>query len=327
MKQATHVLLEEKSHPRLLQHLSSLFHESTNAGGNQTKKKNVYAAKSLLHRFRAIKSPAEISLMRQSCSIAARALNQVAARLPTLGHEYQAAACFEYECKMQGAQRLSYPSVVASGLNALTLHYIRNDNALGRDDLVLMDAGCELHMYSSDISRTYPRSGKYSAAQRLLVDIVLDVQQTVLGYAESRLANYTPLTLHDMHRVSVTQMAKNLCASGVLLPEKSHGVSHEEMVQKYVSKWYPHSIGHHLGIDVHDVQQYEAQGGPLSSGMIVTVEPGLYIGDDADVHPEFRNTGIRIEDDVLIHANGIEVLTHEAVKLPDQIEHLMQQAK
>ena len=270
----------------------------------------------LAEKLRLKKSAAEQSLMRQSAELSAKSHGSVmraSRRAAQRGlSEAVLSAQFEFECRVAGAERLAYPSVVAGGENATVLHYMHNDATLADGSLLLMDAGASLHGYSSDITRTWPLSGRFSAAQRDLYAAVLDVNERVILACQ---ADGTT-SLNSLHRLSVQYTFENLASLGVLKRDDPQAFAR-------CQRWYPHAIGHWLGLDVHDTPSVSSSA-PLEPGMVVTVEPGLYFGaEDGDAPAWCQGVGIRIEDDVLITAAAGEVLSCGVPKEPSAVEELM----
>jgi Xaa-Pro aminopeptidase len=275
----------------------------------------------LVHALRLRKSAAEIALMRRSGDVGAGAMAATmrdSPRATTAGYtELALAAQFEFEAKLEGAERLAYPCVVAGGVNAVTLHYMHNNAPLNRADMLLMDAGSSLHGYCSDVTRTWPLSGRYSDAQRALYEAVLDVNERVI---EACVADGTT-TMNGLHRLSLQWTLEHLMSLGIASRT-------DPQLGSRVQRYFPHAIGHWLGLDVHDTPSMESSV-PLEPGMVVTVEPGLYIpADDMSVPAEFRGIGIRIEDDVLVSAEArpAEVLTQSAPKRVADVEALLSSA-
>lgn len=250
--------------------------------------------------LRWIKSPAERAALRHSAHAATRAIRSciAATTADNTTSEADLAALFRFKCDLAGAERLAYPSVVASGADACTVHYGRNDKRLRRGDLLLMDAGCEVGGYASDVSRTWPVSGRFSPAQRVVYAHVLEVHQACIA------ACVAGATLRDIHSLSVRMLSTAL---------QDLGVGRDaNMVTGGYMPFYPHSVGHWLGLDTHDASSV-AHDIPLEPGVVLTIEPGLYLAAGPHVPPEFADIGIRIEDDVLIGADGrAEVLSAEA---------------
>ncbi|KAK2566051.1 Xaa-Pro aminopeptidase 3 [Acropora cervicornis] len=243
--------------------------------------------------LRLMKSEAEVKLLRESASLTARAF-------------------VKYECRMAGAERLAYPPVVASGTLANTLHYINNTQVLRDGELVLMDAGSEFHGYSSDITRTWPVSGKFTDPQRELYELVLRVQKKCLRICQK------DASLDYLHHAMLLLLGEELIQID-LLPRNLT----ESELKKRAAEFCPHHLGHYLGMDTHDTHMV-SRGLGLHPGMVITVEPGIYISEQNDKVPErYRGIGIRIEDDVLITENGAEILTAECPKEVEEIERLM----
>ena len=279
---------------------------------------DAHTAHRLVHRMRVHKSDAEIELMRRSGAVGAdsmrstmHASTRAAARGMT---EAALAATFEFEIRLHGAERLAYPCVVAGGENAVTLHYMHNNCVMDQQSLLLMDAGSSLHGYCSDVTRTWPLGGKFSEGQAALYEAVLDVNERIIDacVADGR------TSLNTLHRMSLQLMYEHLLRLGILQRDDPHAA-------RKCQTYYPHAIGHWLGLDVHDTPSVESSV-PLEPNMVVTVEPGLYIPADDESAPAWaRGIGIRIEDDVLIKDAGgpPEVLTRGAPKRVDEIEALL----
>lgn len=280
------------------------------------------SARQLVHALRLRKSAAEVALMRTAGAVGAAAMS---ATMTTSVHaaasgmtEGALAATFEFESKLRGAERLAYPCVVAGGANAVTLHYMHNNAPLRPGEMLLMDAGASVHGYCSDVTRTWPLSGTYSDAQRALYAAVLDVNERVIA-AISHERTRNSLTLNALHRMSLLWTLEHLIDLGIVHRKEPHAAAR-------CQRYYPHAIGHWLGLDVHDTPSVDSNV-PLEPGMVVTVEPGLYIPDDDELAPaHFRGLGVRIEDDVLIPSRGdepAEVLTAAVPKRVDQVEALL----
>ena len=268
-----------------------------------------------LHDMRLYKSAAEIRLMEKAAQISAAA-HCVAMRECQAGlFEYQLDACIQHYCAQHGGRHPAYTSIVGGGANACVLHYVENNDKLKSGDLVLIDAGCELEGYASDITRTFPVSGKYSAPQRALYALVLKAQQAAFDEIKPGKHWNAP------HEASVKVITEGLIELGLL-----QGTLEENISDGRYRDFYMHRIGHWLGMDVHDVGDYKVGGEwrVLEPGMVMTVEPGIYVGTDNDkVDPKWRGIGIRIEDDVLITKDGYRVLTNDVPKEMDDIEALM----
>jgi Xaa-Pro aminopeptidase len=271
----------------------------------------------LLHDMRLFKSRGEVAIMRKAAQIAAGAhLRAMRACRPGMW-EYEIEAEFLHEFRRHDATT-SYQPIVGSGANACILHYIENKDRLREGDLLLIDAGCELDCYASDITRTFPVSGRFSREQRALYDVVLDAQLAAID--KVRPGNHW----NDPHDAAVRVLTRGLVKLGLL----------EGRVPSLIRKgdyrrFYMHRTGHWLGLDVHDVGDYKVgeEWRVLEPGMVMTIEPGLYIAPGTKGVPKkWWGIGIRIEDDVLVKADGAEVLSADAPKDPDEIERLMQVA-
>ena len=265
-----------------------------------------YKGTNIMSTIRLIKSESEIEIMRESCKIAALSMINAMKLSKKYKKEQEIATIMEYECKMRGAERLSYPPVVAGGINALTLHYITNDMLINKGDLLLVDAGCEYHGYSSDITRTWPIDGRFTEPQLLIYNLVLKANIECINMCKIN----NNVTLRTIHQKAVEILSNGLIELGIIKNK-----------EEYIN-YYPHSIGHYLGMDVHDTNDLPTNI-PLQPGMIITIEPGLYLPDLPSIPPPFRNIGIRIEDDVLITNNLPDVLTHLVPKDPFIIEQLI----
>ena len=273
--------------------------------------------RSLLDEMRLIKDEHELATMRRAAAISAAA-HARAMRFARPGlHEYEVEAELVHEFVRNGAQAPAYTSIVAAGANACVLHYVSNRGVLGTDDLLLIDAGCELDGYASDITRTFPVSGRFQGAQKALYELVLAAQaNAIAAVAPGR-------SFSDPHEAAVRTLAQGLIDLG-LLQGSLDGVIESGAYRRF----YMHRTGHWLGLDVHDAGDYGAEGRwkPLAPGMVLTVEPGLYVRPGEDVPEAYWNIGIRIEDDVAVAPTGCEVLTAQAPKLVAEIEALMRGA-
>ncbi|MBD3897070.1 Xaa-Pro aminopeptidase [Halomonas sp. ML-15] len=268
----------------------------------------------LIHEQRLIKSETELALLRHAAEISALAhVRAMRAAAPGL-HEYQLQAELEHEFVWHGASGPAYASIVGGGTNACVLHYISNRDALRDGELVLIDAGAEFDLYAGDITRTFPVNGRFSEAQRALYEVVLEAQERAVA------AVAPGATLKAIHDGVVRDLTQGLLALGLLEGELEINIESEAY-----RRFYLHSTSHWLGLDVHDVGDYRLGGEPrpLAPGMVLTVEPGLYIPDADDIPAEFRGIGIRIEDDVAVTEHGHEVLTAGVPKQVADIEVLM----
>ena len=229
--------------------------------------------------------------------------------------EYQLEAELQYRFAMGGARFPAYSSIVGGGANACVMHYVENDAKLRDGDLVLIDAGCELENYASDVTRTFPVGGKFSKEQRALYDVVLRAQEA--AFAEIKPGNHW----NQPHDASVRVITEGLVKLGLLKGRTA------TLIKKGAYRdFYMHRVGHWLGLDVHDVGDYrvDEEWRLLEPGMVMTVEPGLYVApDNRNVAKKWRGIGIRIEDDVVVTDSGFEVLSDGVPKAADDIEALM----
>jgi Xaa-Pro aminopeptidase len=268
----------------------------------------------LLHDMRLYKSRAEISAMRRAARITVAAHRRAMHACEPEMFEYQLQAELEYEFRRHGAEP-AYQTIVGAGPNACVLHHVENDRRMEAGELVLVDAGAELENYASDVTRTYPVGGRFTDAQRDLYEVVLAAQNAAIE------ALVPGNHWNDAHEAAVYQTTDGLRQLGLL-----RGTTRSLVRDRAYRPFYMHRTGHWLGLDVHDVGDYrfEDEWRLLEPGMVTTVEPGLYIPSDCDhVDPRWRGIGIRIEDDVLITANGPDVLTRALEKNADAVEALM----
>ena len=270
-----------------------------------------------LHELRLFKSSQEIEVMRQAAVITGEAHSRVMSVTRPGMYEYQLEAELEYCFVRLGARTPAYPSIVGGGSNACVLHYIQNDDVLRKGDLVLVDAGGEYESYAADVTRTFPVSGKFSKAQAELYELVLEAQQAAID--QVRPGNQW----NQPHDAAVAVITAGLIRLGLLQGEV------DDLIEaKTYKKYYMHKTGHWLGLDVHDVGKYQVGGQwrVFETGMVTTIEPGLYISDDCDEAPaRYRGVGIRIEDNVLVTRSGNEILTSSIPKTIAEIERLMAQ--
>jgi Xaa-Pro aminopeptidase len=254
----------------------------------------------LLHEMRLFKSRSESSVMRQSAKIAVAAHARAMRAAKPGMMEYELEAEFLHEFRRHGAD-CSYPPIVATGANACVLHYRSNDAELADGDLVLIDAGCELELYASDVTRTWPVNGRFSKPQRELYDVVLAANEAATSAAQ--VGNHW----NDPHDAAVVAITKGLKELGLLKGRVSNIIKSQAYRQ-----FFMHKTGHWLGLDVHDVGDYKVhdQWRMLEPGMVMTIEPGIYVSPASkDVDKRWRGIGIRIEDDVQVTREGPDVLT------------------
>lgn len=297
--------------PDMLRGSSKLFHNVQTAIPSYT---NLEAFQKLLfsnnvkdlsiytHQLRWIKSPAEIKLMKESASIACQALLYTMLHSKMYPFEGMLAAKVEYECKTRGAQRMAFNPVVGGGPNGSVIHYSRNDQKIEDGDLVLMDVGCELHGYTSDLTRTWPPCGSFSSAKEELYQLILETNKHCVELCKPG------ASIRQIHDHSVEMLQKGLKQIGILRSAQSSAY--------HILN--PTSIGHYLGMDIHDCSRisYDC---PLKPGVVITIEPGVYIPSHFDGPERYRGIGIRIEDEVLITETGYEVLT---ASIPKEINHI-----
>jgi Xaa-Pro aminopeptidase len=267
----------------------------------------------LIQKMRLIKSASEIGLIKESIAITTKAHHRAMSINKKGKFEYHLQAEIEHEFKMNAAYSDAYTSIVACGNSANTLHYIKNDKPLEGGELILIDAGCEHNYYASDITRTIPVNGKFTEPQKELYNLVLETQLKII----SMIKPFVKRT-HLQERAEIL-LTKGMIELGILRGSYKKIIK----LQKH-KKYYPHGIGHWMGIDVHDPAPYKDdkhQEIPLQKGMVLTIEPGIYIDkDDRSVPEIYRGIGIRIEDDILITKDGCENLSSDIAKTVEEIE-------
>jgi len=272
-----------------------------------------------LHDMRLYKSAAELRLMKTAAEISAQAHVKAMKTCVPGRFEFELDAEIRYACALKGGRQQAYNTIVGGGANACVLHYVSNEQKLKAGDLVLIDAGCEYEYYASDITRTFPVSGKFTREQKAIYNIVLKAQAAAL--AKIAPGNHW----NEPHDASVRAIVEGLVALGLLKGRVEKLIENE----KY-KEFYMHRIGHWLGMDVHDVGDYKVgeEWRVLESGMVMTVEPGIYIApDNRKVPAKWRGIGVRIEDDVVITKEGCEVLSDGVPKTVAEIESLMAKRK
>ena len=269
----------------------------------------------LLHEMRLVKTVEEIEIMQRSCDIAAEAHREAMRAARPGMKEYEIEALVEFVFRRNGALAPAYTSIVGSGANATVLHYVNNDATLRDGDLLLLDAGAEYRGYASDITRTFPVNGRFTEAQRDVYGVVLDAQIECVEMVKPG------VTMEELYQHSIRLLTEGMLRLGLL-----KGDAEKLIEEGAYKKFYMHRLGHYLGMDVHDVGRYMFDGKyrPVEPGMVMTVEPGLYVAADAeDVPDKYRGIGVRIEDDVLVTSDGHRVLTSAAPKQVEEIEELM----
>ncbi len=268
----------------------------------------------LLHEMRLFKSRREVSVMKRAARIAVAAHRRALRACRPGIHEYELEAEFRYEFARHGAQ-CSYEPIVASGTNACVLHYHANDAVLNDGDLVLIDAGCEIELYASDVTRTFPVNGEFTAPQRELYEVVYNANQAATD--KVRPGNHW----NDPHDAAVKEITRGLRDVGIL-----KGRLPSLLKSRAYRPFFMHKTGHWIGMDVHDVGDYKVaeQWRLLEPGMVTTIEPGIYISPDArGVAKRWRGIGIRLEDDVHLSKDGPQVLTADLPLQADEIEALV----
>ena len=271
-------------------------------------------ASSKIGNERLIKDEDEIEIMKKACQISAEAHVEAMKFVKPGMNEQELEAFYQYQFSKRGGRFPAYTPIVAGGENACVLHYVENSKALKDGDLVLVDAGCEFELYASDITRTYPINGKFTAAQLAIYEVVLEAQQKSI---EAVTVNNNVM---DSQIISEKVITQGLIDLGIL------NGSMEELHETGAFKdFYMHKIGHWLGIDVHDAGDYTEDGEYMKfkPGMVTTVEPGIYISSTANVKDQWKGIGIRIEDNILVTAKGNQNLTDFAPSNPKEIEALM----
>ncbi|MGR8980332.1 MAG: Xaa-Pro aminopeptidase [Gammaproteobacteria bacterium] len=272
----------------------------------------------ILHEMRLFKSAEELKLIRRAAEVSAQGHIKAMQKCKPGMYEYQVEAVLHYHFMHEGLRELAYPSIVAGGKNACVLHYTHNSDKLKNGDLLLIDAGAECDHYAADITRTFPVSGRFTEPQRQLYQLVLDAQLAAIEQVRPGV----PWNL--AHETAVDVLTTGLVSLGILKGQVKKLIKDEKYKQ-----FFMHRIGHWLGMDVHDVGDYKVDGEwrLLEAGMLLTIEPGLYIPADCQtVEEKWRGIGIRIEDDILVTENGSRCLTASVPKTIDEIEALMRAA-
>jgi Xaa-Pro aminopeptidase len=267
--------------------------------------------RAMLDAMRLVKDEHEVALMRRACAISSGAHRRaMRASHPGL-FEYQVEAELLHEFLREGAQAVAYGSIVASGPNACVLHYRENNRQLAGGDLLLIDAGCEFQGYASDITRTFPVSGRFTGPQKAVYEVVLAAQLACIDAVRPGAA------FHDYHHVAERVLAQGFIDLGLLTDTLD-----EALESGSYKRFYMHRAGHWLGMDVHDAGLYQVRGESmrLAPGMVLTVEPGAYIRPADDVPEAFWNIGVRIEDDVLVTHDGVLNLTATTPKSVADVE-------
>ncbi len=266
----------------------------------------------IVHEMRRKKTPAEIELMARAIDITAEAhVAAMAVARPGM-YEYEIEALLRNVFRKHGSERPAYAPIVGSGPNATVLHYHKNNRLMQEGDLLLIDAGTEYGYYAADVTRTFPVGGRFTAPQRAIYDLVLAAQDA------SIVATRPGATMDDVHLASVRVLTEGLVALGLV-----EGPVDDAIKEERYKRYYMHKTSHYLGMDVHDVGRY-FEGGkprPLEPGVVITVEPGLYVSATDEKAPaEYRGIGVRIEDDVLVTADGHRVLSEAIPRRTADVE-------
>ncbi|MCR3756129.1 MAG: proline aminopeptidase P II [Sodalis sp. Psp] len=270
-----------------------------------------------VHDMRLIKSKEELAVMRRACEITALAHTRAMQQCRPGMYEYQLEGEIQHEFTRHGARFLSYSTIVGSGKNSCILHYTENTDKMKSGDLVLIDAGCEYQGYASDITRTFPVNGRFSQEQRAIYDIVLAMFNHLLEL-------YRPGC--SIQEINNNEETMRIMVTGLVQLGVMEGDVDTLMAKQAYRQFFIHGLSHWLGLDVHDTGDYRSHNNRsrvLEPGMVLTIEPGIYIAADADVPAVYRGIGIRIEDDIIITASGSENLTISVVREADAIEALM----
>lgn len=279
------------------------------------KKKQIsfYKSNTLISHLRMKKSPEEIELIRKSADIAGQAHIEVMKHTASGKNERELHGLFLSEVMKRGADAEAYPGIFASGFNACVLHYIANNRVMKDGELFLVDAGAEYQYYASDITRTFPVNGRFSPIQKKLYNKLLSVQKQLINELKPG------ISVRSIQDKAVKLLSEVMIEEGFL-----KGSLSEVIKKDCYKKYFPHSFGHLLGLDVHDLTAKEAGDLKLEEGFVLTVEPGLYFPpSDTSLNSEVSGLGYRIEDDVLITAQGSEVLSHGTPKEVEELEALI----
>ena len=269
--------------------------------------KNKIALSTIIHKMRLVKSDYEIELMKNAAQVSILAHEQAMKKSKPGIYEYELDAEIKYIFNKHN-MHFAYMSIVGGGDNACTLHYIKNNHLLKNNELVLIDAAAENKGYASDITRTFPVNGKFTQEQALIYNIVLSAQEKVIEFLKPG------VTWDKVHEISVKEISQGLINLSIL-PDDIEIVINDGLYKEF----FMHKTGHWIGLDVHDVGDYE--GILFEPGMVITVEPGIYISSsNKNVEKKWRGIGVRIEDDVLITNNGCAVITKKLAKKIDEVE-------
>lgn len=274
----------------------------------------VHDVNQLIHRMRRIKSDNEIAIMQRAADISAQAHCRAMQAAKAGVWEYQLEADILHTFAHHGAKFAAYNTIVGGGGNACILHYVENNQQIADGELVLIDAGCELYGYAADITRTFPVNGKFTPAQAQIYQLVLDAQLASIPLLRP------DSTITEAMDKAVEVITHGLINLGIILETFEDAIEN-----KTWRRYFMHGLGHYLGLDVHDVGIYKQNGVdvPLKAGIVMTVEPGIYIAADATVPNQYKGIGVRIEDNIVITPEGNKVLSDKVPKTIDEIEALI----
>ncbi|EYC13028.1 hypothetical protein Y032_0045g1225 [Ancylostoma ceylanicum] len=315
-------LIPTKKIPEVLAKMTSLdsalFFEASEWSGTEVhdmrlKFGAVHGVKSHIDQLRVVKSPAEVQAMRDVCKLGSEMVSSTIAGCRGFETEAAIVGLLEFEARRRGADMLAYPPVVAAGARANIIHYLEGNQRIANGDCILMDAGCDLNGYVSDITRCYPISGSFSPAQRTLYDALLHVHEELLTFANDA----EKVRLSHLYSRMIDLIASVILEIG-LLPQS---IDRKKLLDAAESLC-PHHVSHYLGMDVHDCTTI-SRDIDVPVGTVFTIEPGLYVPVNSPFPKEFHGIGLRIEDDVVISKDGIEVLSDAAPRSASDVEYLM----
>ena len=297
------------------QNMVGVFKQSLHDGWVAESRLEFKSFEAISHAKRLIKTADEIRLMQTAASISVEAHETLISQIASGWYEFEAQAVLEAEMRLRGAKHLAYESIVASGDNACILHYTNNDACIDENALVLVDAGCEWQHYASDITRTFPVSGRFSGEQKALYELVLSAQKSVIALLRPG------VDWQMLQNEAIRILSEGLIDLGIVKASLQNCLE-----KKLYLPFYMHGIGHWLGLDVHDVGPKKQEGAltQFEPHMALTIEPGLYISPSNDVDERWHGLGVRIEDDFIITAEGALNLTEGLAKEVDEIQSLMQ---
>ena len=309
------VYLDLFGEEKKLLHVKDFIKESSQTRSAKNTPKKLLHVREISQKMRAIKTPVEIELIKKAMSITKDAHHKVMAMKKIGLVEYELQALYEHEFRKNGAYSDAYTTIIAGGDNGNTLHYIDNSEVLQDGELILIDAGCEYEMYASDITRTIPVNGRFSAAQKEIYELVLNTELKVIDSIKEGVLR------SDLQMMARNSLCEGMVALGILKGDV------KKLIKKEKDKrYFPHGIGHWMGIDVHDPSPYKDKKGkeiPLKAGMVLTIEPGLYLPfEDTKLPQKYRGIAVSIEDDILVTKEGYENLSFEIAKTVSDIEKL-----